>query len=1082
MEVRIDRAAAEVRSADAVAVVGAGLSWGPGLPMTAGLRPLLWHALDGDLAGRAILATRLGVADTDAKVLVGDDPERVTAGFAHIAGRPEARRIFQDAFAQLDNDRGYEPSPAHDALAELVHRGKVSYVVSLNWDTVLERSYERRYGRRLSPNVDPFAKPHGDARQPRQPWVLPHEPGGLPSDLGVQLRGLAGVRPRVLLIVGYSERDERIVQDLIAPLERRWRVVRIGPSASGELDIPLPADEALPRLLERLALPPEAPGWEYVTFQPQRGIGPAILGERLGPHDVDACPTLPEVREIRRLLPIAGSLTVIGPSGSGKSITVYQAARSEADRGWEVIRLSDPNAPVAAITDALRRLMHPTIAIVDDAQSVRPSLVRHVQELAVPGALHVLLVTTETVGLGTTVRLAAKRAVAELADSVRAMRDQVVPILRQLDPSIGDRALDVSFESRLAQAALEDTPWHFGFVLRGGWREARSAVASLRDADRADLCLAALSAGQLITVDAGVDSEMLGRLVAPLARSPAWLGECLEELRCRHRVGQGRTLRTPHARFAQVALEVVFGDRRDPERPHLFEMVRAALRGDGWEEPPSFLGISWLVEGLTYVDGLRGQHDRLVDAVLIDGLVERFRRAETGRDRGAVATALNLLRRWHPRATEVIRDDPGWISGWLAEVDGPAAYGLARLLNDLVNDDRRFARQICESVPVAPIMERVLSAQPVELYPWSEFLGRFAVAAGKSKVAAIADLLDETRLDALVGRSLPISSAAAPEFLHSISAYDRPMALRIIDRHSSSFAGMINRSPAEGARSTQDVLWWVLGFAPRFLTRRGPDREGRRVARRIARTIEPRRVASAIETAAPRAWQELSETVFFVRGALPPAYQAILDAIDIDRLDAATANLWSATPFALEELLNMVGWGQDHEPARALIARHEHEIAEVTPRLAVFAPEAIARRIRSGLQLSLGIGEGLHWALAALAVDALERADPGLWGLVFSWNADVIAAGLSTPQLRESRDAAAFLDATRKLNSEPVFHVVSSLDVDRTVQAWGKLYRTSADRRGIASLVGLVREEPTKGREIAGRLIARFPSLRGGDS
>jgi hypothetical protein len=887
------------------------------------------------------------------------------------------------------------------------------------------------------------------------------------------------VRPRVLLIVGYSERDERIVQDLIAPLERRWRVVRIGPSATGEFAIPLPADEALPRLLERLALPPEAPGWEYVSFQPQRGIGPAILGERLGPHDVDACPTLPEVGEIQRLLPIAGSLTVIGPSGSGKSITVYQAARSEADRGWEVIRVSEPDAPVEVITDALRRLKHQTVAIVDDAQSMRPALVRHVQESAAPGALHVLLVTTEAVGLGTTVRLAAKRAVAELADSVGAMRDEVVPILRQLDPSIGDRALDVSFESRLAQAALEETPWQFGFVLRGGWREARSAVASLRDAARADLCLAALSVGQLITVDAGVDHEMLGRLVAPLERSPEWLGECLEELRCRHRVGQGRTLRTPHARFAQVALGVVFDDRRDPERPRLFEVVRGALRGDGWRAPPSFLGISWLVEGLTYVDGLRGQHDQLVDAELIDRLVERFRSATTGRDRGAAANALNLLRRWHPRATEVIRDDPDWISGWLADIDAPAADGLARLLNDLVNDDRSFARRICEPVPMAPIVERVFGAEPTELYAWAEFLGRYSVAAGQSKTNAVAGLLDEARLDSLVGRHLPITVAAVPALLRSFSAYDRALVLRIVDRHARSFAGMINRSPAEGFRSTEEVLWWVLGFAPRFLTRRGPDRDGRRVARQIARVIDVRRVASAIETAPPRDWQALSGTVFFVRDARPTAYQAILDAIDVDRLDAATEKFWAATRFALEELLNMVGWGKNHEPARTLIGRREHELAEVTPRLAVFAPEVIARRVRSGQQLSLGVGSGGNWALALLALDALEGVDPGQWGLVSAQNADALAAGLTALQQRESLDAAAFLDAMRKLAEDHASNVVAGLDVERTVQAWANHYRTAADRRGIALLVEIVRREPTRGREIARRLIARFPSLRG---
>jgi NAD-dependent SIR2 family protein deacetylase len=159
---RIARAATEIKAADAVVIIGAGISRGPGFPMIVGLRPLLWQALDNDIPAREILAARLGVGDTDAKILIGDDNERANAGFAVMAERAAARHAFQHAFARLDHDRSYAPSPAHDALAELVHRGAIALVISLNWDTVLERAHERRYGRRLVPGFDPVAKPHGE--------------------------------------------------------------------------------------------------------------------------------------------------------------------------------------------------------------------------------------------------------------------------------------------------------------------------------------------------------------------------------------------------------------------------------------------------------------------------------------------------------------------------------------------------------------------------------------------------------------------------------------------------------------------------------------------------------------------------------------------------------------------------------------------------------------------------------------------------------------------------------------------------------------------------------------------------------
>lgn len=1072
---RIDRAVSEVRSWDAVAIVGAGLSRGPGFPTTSGLTPLVWQALDADLPGRAELAAELEMADTNAQALLDDDALRVTAGLTVVARRPRAREVFQRAFARLDDDRGFEQSAGHEALAELVHRGKVSHVVSLNWDTLLERAHQQLYGRPLLPAVDRFAKPHGDAHRPEEPWVLPHEPGGLPDELAAALRALADERPRVLLIIGYSERDEGIVRQLIGPLGERWRVIRIGPSAINELDLPLSAAEALPLLVEGLDLGDELPGWEYVSFEPQRGIGPAVLGEGLGPHEVDDCPELPEVDAIQRLLPLAGVVTIAGASGSGKSISAYQAARHQEPPGWEVIRLTLPRLPDAGVIGSLSRLRHPTIAIVDDAQTLPVELVRGIRDAASPASLRIIVASTDASMAGTVVRVAAQRGVRELAAWFGAHQAEILPLIRQLDDRVGDDWGDVSFETRVAEAAREETPWQFGFVLRGGWREARSAIAPLRDADRADLCLAALSIAQLATADGGVTFSSLERIAQPLGRTREWLEASLSELRAAHRVGHGQALRTPHARFARVALEVVLEDPADPERARILEMIRASLRGDS--DIASLQGTFWLIEALTFAEGVRWELDRLADAGLVDNLVSRLRAAPPGRDRGAAAAGLDRLRRWNPRVPEILQAEPGWISQWLAEAQADECYGLASLLNDFINDDRPFAARLCETVPIAPILSRALAAEPNELYGWGEFLGRLSVAASPTKRAEVGALLDETALLALVTRSLTTSPGGASRFLQAISSFDRTLALRVIDSHASLFAARMNRSPVDGFWETEDVLWWVLGFAPRWLTRRGPDALGRRIARRIAALIDPRRVAAAIETAPPRDWQGLSGTTFFMAHAIPESYQAVLDAIDVDRLDEATAMRWSATPHPLDELLNLVGWGENNEPARTLIERHEHELGPLTPRIAMIAPASIVRRLNAGDGLSLSVKSGRGWDFAAGALDAIYRVDEEAANRLLAQNADEIATGLAALHSDEGTAAGVFLAAMRQADSEFFASVVSSLEVDPTFQAWAKQYRNQPDRAGVRALVEMVADEPGAGSEIADRMRARFPSL-----
>src|SRR5581483_11363583 len=98
-----------------------------------------------------------------------------------------------------------------------VHCGRAEMVISLNWDTLLEVSYQRLYGSSLPGGC--MHKPHGDAAHSEKSWVLPHEKGTIPDQLAAQLQSLATERPRVLLIVGYSERDEEVVNKIVRPLE-----------------------------------------------------------------------------------------------------------------------------------------------------------------------------------------------------------------------------------------------------------------------------------------------------------------------------------------------------------------------------------------------------------------------------------------------------------------------------------------------------------------------------------------------------------------------------------------------------------------------------------------------------------------------------------------------------------------------------------------------------------------------------------------------------------------------------------------------------------------------------------------------
>src|SRR5581483_9447227 len=316
----------EIRAADAVVVMGAGVSFAAGMPLGGQLSPLVWHVLDSSPDVLNVFCARLGAEPESAKSIVGDDPVKINRALQDIKDNQPAFSRFKRSFCELDSSRAAISSAAHTALARLVHMRVVLEVISFNWDTLLERAFRQQFGFEINRQRTVLWKPHGDCADLDGEWVLPHEEGRIPPDLINHVTTLVNVRPRVLVIVGYAERDEAVVRKLIRPLANRWRVFRIGPTATGEGAVTLAATQALEVIADELAPTPHFPGWSSINFNGQRGLEGAIAGERLGPKDVEACPRLPHFDSAAQKLSLLHFVEIAGESGSGKSITVWQLA------------------------------------------------------------------------------------------------------------------------------------------------------------------------------------------------------------------------------------------------------------------------------------------------------------------------------------------------------------------------------------------------------------------------------------------------------------------------------------------------------------------------------------------------------------------------------------------------------------------------------------------------------------------------------------------------------------------------------------------------------------------------------------
>ena len=365
-------------------------------------------------------------------------------------------------------------------------------------------------------------------------------------------------------------------------------------------------------------------GWEFVTFEHQRGIEAAVAGERLGPRDVDSCPRLPHSESARRDLDVVNRVDIAGSPGCGKSITVWQLARELNRSGWHVLRPTSPYpADAGLLLSAVKTSAWKSVLVVDDAQTLSHGFIRNLNELATP-RLRVITGTTDPMGeQPRSVRIPAQIAVEVLAGHYRSRQRELLPIVRRYDSRIGDDYMSTPLEGRIDRAAESDTPWQFSFVLRSGWTQAREQLAVLRDFDRGDLLFVLVASRQLLSLDAGSHIEDIVADAQAMGRTEGWAVAGIDLLRSQKAILPDDPLRCLHIRAAVIVIKSALARRREDTFPTLLSVLRRMV----YDQHASVRGIYWLIDQVLGTDAFgywRPDEDKFFEPPKLKELLERL--------------------------------------------------------------------------------------------------------------------------------------------------------------------------------------------------------------------------------------------------------------------------------------------------------------------------------------------------------------------------------------------------------------------------------------------------------------------------
>ncbi|RDH76551.1 hypothetical protein DVS77_21210 [Mycolicibacterium moriokaense] len=1006
----------------------------------------------------------------------------------------------------------------------------VHVVISLNWDTALEEAYRRLFGVSLPDHV--LFKPHGDASVPETPWTLPHEPGAITSEVSEAVEQLSRRYVRTLLIVGYSESDEVVVEKLIAPTDETWRTIRIGPAARGLDDIPLGAEYALPTLADPYVAEAAASAWQSVTFRGSRSVDAALRGERLSPSDVDACPPLEEVKLITDALRTDRAVVLNGPTGSGKSISAYQALRCLAADGFETLRLRDSAraADISRWLTDLRFFPRRKILFVDDAQDLSPDTVRELAELA-DVETRVLIVGIDQVAGGVrTFRMGSGPAVVRLANWVRSNRDDVFPMVRALDSQVGDHPRDIFFDRRIDLAATELTPWLFFYTLTGGWRRIHRAAVELRDRERADLAFLIVAVAQIGGVDAGSSRERLCRLAQEIGRDDLWLEDSLRNLksrklvletddrfRCNHLQtalallsrmlhppprdvaspaqlrghavppiasadpGEETVTVTPtHAGLAESEARPVLSESdQRTDRQYACKLVSFLL--DSPETP--LRGLSWLSD----CGAFRGARDVLRwQGVLSGERYERLvRRALSTPASGDVAAAAQLLARTISQSRlesviNTVRQQDDRLKEWFAAIAPENAWALGDVANSLYQPDKDLAAHIAGHADPRRLAHLVIDGGWTHSTSTGHAVDRLSNVAGPDLVAAARPYLD---YDAY----FQLFDDATSEFwrvtalLADLIYLDHELALRLLTQVGPRLAYQFSADPVRHWNDMFDLALH-LGYVSFDKRRSRHPPEIMKAIRTFTRNLDQERIAAAI-AGPPDLWSQLNFDGFL--NLLETADSRVFESVcaKVDMLVFEDSLRRSATDPERKVLViaSALQYFRSAE-INAIFDRLEPGLRRLDIAFAYIAPEVAMRALRRGLPLDLELAQQ-HWDTAAEVLSRLHARDPLVAREVAEANAQAMAVGFAAANWADPwKGLRSWISACDLAAPALIDDVIGSLPVG-AVLGWRrglsrpKKYGHSR-RKDIEPLVHRAAKLGGHVASEAAQLLRRFPSLQ----
>lgn len=780
------------------------------------------------------------------------------------------------------------------------------------------------------------------------------------------------------------------------------------------------------------------------------------MGYRLTPADVQVCPRFPQVDKIKKQLEIVDYTVIAGETGCGKSISVYQAAFDFYEAGWRVYRCKTLNDTVTLKIPDNTEL---SLYVIDDAQLLTEQIIESIKMQARPNAKILLAITVSSVVKQDTILLTNREAVELMHDDFQKKKEEIIPIVRKCDKSIGIRFMDQPIERRLRAAKQATTPWQFNYVLRGGWQTMKERYQTICRHNDCDLLVTFIAVCQIMKLDHSIGYEWLCEEINKIDNSFNWTRADLTYLVERMIVLSEDDVRIVHMESAKIIIALFIRDGEEKKQQVLLKFIERVFVNKYFP----LLGIVWLCNGVRSHSSIYSIYEYFVTEKMIDSALESLEDYNLSEERMWVAIFMEMVfdLRYGKNGNYYFNKYKSILLEWIQCADSKTAYAYSDLVNTLINEDVMQHKKFVSQIDWSNLQEKMLNENKPDLYAWGRLYNRLLYSFPKKEYLSIGKLF-QLSVERLSNKATISNIEGLTSFFCFIIHTNEEAVRNAIEKLLPLYSLYLKKDMYKAIDMFDfDFLGYVCGLS--LLGRYRASKAQKKSAQLIVSVIPEKELAETISNCLPRDWHSINPIMTLIGRYDLEKAKRIVNLIDMNSLAEKTKDSWENS-HEISELCEILYIG-DRKKSRRFIEDNMDKIHIMYSPLVMMSPRTAIQAFEKGVEIEMVTEHG--WKVSLFALKDLLRIDSEKTKEILQQNVPKFIEKINSNTALEfnERYCLDFWLLINKCAPEILESIISAIDAEKIKSNWNKgaIYRgkekqVEARRKQFFELINITDE------------------------